>query len=85
MSASVSLKSASAINVERFTHTAIVAQVTDGAIGFYPPTRGKHTAWDWIPKRAILDCDSDLDEVEVDEEITIEIPLRLAREKGLAE
>ena len=71
--------------IERFTHCAEVAIVTAGAIGFKPPIYRGHIALDWIPKGVVLDSDTDLDEIEPGDEVTIEIPLSLARRKGLTE
>lgn len=78
------MRSSISSNQERYTHTAEVDRVTAGAIAFRPPVYRGDIALDWIPKRAIIDSDTDLDEIEAGDEITIEIPLRLAREKGLA-
>jgi hypothetical protein len=39
----------------------------------------------WIPKPAIIECNTDVDEIVVGEEVTVEISLTLARRKGLAE
>jgi len=37
----------------------------------------------WIPKPAIIECNADVDEIVVGEEVTVEISLTLARRKGL--
>lgn len=39
----------------------------------------------FIPRSMIRECDSELDDIQLGDEIIIEIPLWLAREKGLAE
>ena len=39
----------------------------------------------WIPKPAIIECNTDVDEIVVNEKVTVEISLTLARRKGLAE
>ena len=72
---------------ETVTITDIVAAVTRKALllkSCAEPSYAKH-AQEWIAKSQIIECDSDLDDIAVGEEITIEIPLWIAREKGLAE
>ncbi|HWP58985.1 MAG TPA: hypothetical protein VNL14_13920 [Candidatus Acidoferrales bacterium] len=39
----------------------------------------------WLGRRAVLDSDTEWDEIEQGEEITAEIPLWLARKEGLSE
>ncbi len=70
---------------ERFTLTRQVSGITPK--GFWLG----HGAPNWpsdrdvfIARNVILDCDTDLDEVEVGEEITVEIPMWLAVNRGLA-
>ena len=69
---------------ETFTVTDTVTAVTDRAVLLkqlsIPVGRGQQ---EWIAKRLIIECDTDLDDIEAGEEITIEIPQWLAREKGL--
>ncbi len=60
-------------------------RVSEDAIAFKPPILRGHIAWDWIPKSAVLECDTDIDQIEAGEEITVEIPLWLAQKKGLTE
>lgn len=48
------------------------------------PSYAKHTQ-EWIAISQIVESDAELDLIEVGDEITIEIPLWLAREKGLVE
>lgn len=40
---------------------------------------------EWIAKSQIVECDQDVDEIKVGDEITVEIPAWLARQKGLTE
>lgn len=67
------------------TISAEVARVTDDAIALKPPIHRGNIALDWIPKSVIKECDTEIDEIEEGEEITIEIPEWLARQKGLSE
>lgn len=69
----------------RITICAEVARVTRDAIALKPPIYRGNIALDWIPKSAIKESDTEIDEIEAGEEITIEIPAWLARQKGLAE
>jgi len=69
---------------ELYTICARVARVTRAAIALEPPIYRGNIALDWIPKRAIVDSDTEIDEIEIGDDITIDIPLRLAREKGMA-
>ena len=48
------------------------------------PSWSKHEQ-EFIAKSLIVKCDIELDDIEAGDEITIEIPLWLAREKGLGE
>lgn len=70
---------------KRITICAEVARVTPGAIALKPPIYRGNIALDWIPKSAIKESDTEIDEIEAGEEITIEIPLWLAKQKGLTE
>ena len=70
---------------KRVTLCAEVARVTRDAIALKPPIYRGNIALDWIPKSVIKDSDTDIDEIEAGDEITIEIPEWLARQKGLAE
>ena len=40
---------------------------------------------EWLPKSRIIGCDTEIDSIEVGDEIAVEIPLWLARNMGLAE
>lgn len=42
-------------------------------------------SWSGYPKPAIIECNADVDEIVVGEEVAVEISLTLARRKGLAE
>lgn len=66
------------------TIEAMVVATTDKAIKLYGPPLGLIED-PWIPRSQILDCDDDLDEAAEGDEITIEIPLWLARDKALVE
>jgi len=70
---------------ELHTICARVARVTRAAIALEPPIYRGNIALYWIPKRAIVDSDTEIDEIEVGDRITIEIPEWLARQKGLSE
>jgi len=67
------------------TICAQVARVTPEAIALKPPIYRGNIALDWIPKSMIKDSDTEIDEIEAGEEITIDIPAWFAREKGLWE
>jgi hypothetical protein len=72
---------------ETCTVTDEVAAVTPKSILLKQCVRPSWAQHDqeWIPKSRIIECDQDVDEIDVGDEITIEIPLWLARAKGLAE
>lgn len=74
-------------NHKTVTVTDIVAAVTRKAILL---KRCTQPSWavheqEWIAKSQIVECDTELDAIEVGYDITIEIPAWLAREKGLEE
>jgi len=69
---------------ETFEYCAEVRNITPN--GFWMGGGGP----DWsenrnvfVPRSQIVECDSALDDVEVGEEITVEIPLWLAKDRGL--
>ena len=67
--------------------TDIVAAVTRKAIllkSCARPSYAEHNQ-EWIAKSQIVEADCEIDDIVIGEEITIEIPLWLAREKGMAE
>lgn len=70
-----------------FTISDTVAAVTAKAIllkSCAEPSYAKHQQ-EWLAKSQIIECDCEIDDIEIGDEIEIEIPLWLAREKGLAE
>lgn len=72
---------------ETVTISDIVAAVTPKAILLKQsagPSWAKHEQ-EFIPKSLIVECDTEIDDIEVGDEIEIEIPLWLARKKRLAE
>ena len=69
------------------TITDVVAAVTSKALLLKQcaqPSWAKHDQ-EWIAKSQIEDCDAELDEIAVGDEITIEIPRWLARKIGVDE
>ena len=77
----------SSAQTDTVTVTDLVAAVTSKSLLLKQcarPSWQRHEQ-EFIAKSLIVDSDTELDEIEVGDEITIEIPLWLAREKGLAE
>ena len=69
-----------------FTVSDTVAAVGPKALLLKSGARPSYSKHDqqWIPKSQIIECDCEIDDIEIGDEIEIEIPLWLAREKGLA-
>jgi hypothetical protein len=57
------------VEVKQVTAKALLVKVDDSDV--------------WIPKSQILDCDKDVDDVEIGDVVEIIIPQWLAEEKGL--
>lgn len=76
--------SAPAKKEETFEYCAEIRTITRA--GFWMGGGGPQWSSDgnvFIPRSKIIDADSDLDDVAVGEEITVEIPLWLARDRGI--
>ena len=69
---------------ETFDYCAEIRAITRR--GFWMGGGGPEWSSDrnvFIPRKTILDSDTDLDEVQVGDDLTVEIPLWLARDRGL--